>query len=303
VRRAIATIRQARSAIAALALCAIAAFANAQVILESVEDLEGVGVVDMRGESVDRSLAFTNWRGDRFTLDSQFDGERPVVLLLAYYDCPLLCDLMLDAAKTALAELDQRPGRDYRVLVVSIDHTNTTEQAKQKRDAFIAGFDPLLSDSEGEAVVFATSQAEPVRALANQVGYIYRYLPENGEFAHPPAIMFLKPDGTVHTTLMGIGTKAKQVELALNDASDGRTASFFEEILFSCYDYDPKTGKFTPAAMNIMRLGASGVAVLLAVVIGGLFIFNRGSTPPSDGSHDLTGNEPVNAYHAGKNPV
>ncbi len=301
--RASRTTRRAAAATAALAACALAPLAHAQVILESLPDLEGVGVADKRGESVDPALTFTDAAGANFTLASQLDGELPVVLLLAYYDCPLLCDLMLDATKTALAELDQRPSTDYRVLVVSIDHTNTTDQARTKRDLFVAGFNPPLTPTEGAAVVFATSQADPVRALANQVGYNYRYLPDNGEFAHPPAIMFLKPDGTVHTTLLGVGTSAKQVELALNEASDGRSASFFEKIAFSCYDYDPETGQYTPAVMNIMRLGAGGAALLLALIVSALFlIYRRPPSPPQSDPHPI-GPSTVNAYHAGKNPV
>lgn len=271
--------RLARSprALAAAACCALAApgAATGQVLLESLPQAEGVGVVDRRGELVDRSLAFTDSAGVGFTVGEVLAADQPVVLMLAYYDCPLLCDMMLESVSSSLAELSIRPGDHYRVLIVSIDPENTTDQAAKKRDRFLGAWGTPLTDDQSAAITFATSRAESVTALAAQVGYHYKYLPESGEFSHPPALMFLKPDGTLHTTLIGVGTDPRQVMLAITDAADGKPASLFQQVLFSCFSYDPHTGRYTATAWGIMRVVGVTTGVVVLGTLGLLFSTGR----------------------------
>lgn len=236
--------------------------------------VDGVGTADKRGTQVNRGLVFTGYDGNTFKLGDYCDGSKPVILLLAYYDCPLLCTLMIDSVRNAVNESERyRVGRDFSVLVVSIDHTNTVAMASAKQQEFVARYvHQDLTDAEKHSIMFAVSEPGPVRELADSVGYYYRYLPKEQEFAHPPAIYFLTPDGVVSTMLLGVNTPAKQVALALNEASNGRTASFIDSIGFSCFMYNPLTGQYVISPMNVMRLGASAVAVLLLGMIGGLFL-------------------------------
>ncbi|MGP1347381.1 MAG: hypothetical protein ACTS3F_12035 [Phycisphaerales bacterium] len=247
--------------------------ATAQLNIEP-EQLDSVGTADKRGTQVDPELSFTGFDGQPFRIARYFDAQRPVILLLAYYDCPLLCDLMIDSARVALNENEElRPGDDYHLLVVSIDHTNTLAHAQAKRDLFLARLAHQdLTDDQKRSIQFAISEPTAVRALADQVGYYYRYLPKEQEFAHPPAIYFLTPTGVVSSMLLGVNTPPKQVRIALADASEGRTAGLFDNIAFSCFAYDPATGKYTLHAMNVMRLGASGAAIILFSIIGALFL-------------------------------
>lgn len=238
------------------------------------EQLQDVGTADKRGEQVNPALQFTAWDGRSFRMGDFFDDELPVILLLAYYDCPLLCDLMIDAVRLALNENERlRPGRDFHLVLVSIDHTNTESMAAGKREAFIARYvHQDLTEVEARSVMFGLSEPQPVRELADSVGYYYRYLPQEQEYAHPPAIYFLTPDGVVSSMLLGINTPGQQVAMALNQASEGETAGLFASIVFSCFAFDPNTGQYTLAAMNVMRLGASLAAVFLLGFIGILFL-------------------------------
>lgn len=246
--------------------------ASAQLNVEP-KQLEGVGTADKRGERVNPDLVFTGHDGKAFRIGEYFDGKRPVILLLAYYDCPLLCNLMIDSVREALKTDRLRIGRDIHLVVVSIDHTNTQAMATSKRQEFLARYvHQDLSEKEKRSLVFVISEPGPVRELANTVGYYYRYLPVEQEFAHPPAIYFLTPDGVVSTMLLGVNTPARQVELALNEASNGRTASFIDTIAFSCFMFNPATGQYVISPMNVMRLGASTVAVLLFAMIGMFFL-------------------------------
>lgn len=240
--------------------------AGAQVLKSTLPEIENVGIVEKRGEQVPPDLTFTDSFGRSVSIGEQFDGKRPVILVMAYYDCPLLCTLVLNRVQRVLNELRWTAGEDFRVLTVSFDHTNTTAHAREKQTVYLSGYNRDVPESSWP---FWTGDVRNIRALSGAVGYHYKFLPESGEFSHPAALIFLSPDGKVHNYLEKLDFTAGEVQIALAEAADGRVGTIFDRIRHFCFRYDPKTGRYTADAFAFMRIGASACAILL----GGFILF------------------------------
>lgn len=281
------------AAIAALVVSAWAARpAAAQVIKDSLPQLEGVGVLDRRGQQVPFDLVFTDSDGRKLKSKELFDGRRPVMLVMAYYTCPLLCSLVLDHVKESINQLEWTAGEEYRIVTVSFDHRNTPEQAAAKRTLYLLGYEPdnaRKTDLKPDAWQFLCADAENAQAISKAVGFHYRYLPENGEFSHPSAIFFLTPTGTVSGFIENLKFEPKDVKLALTEAGEGKTGSLFDRIIMTCFMYDPTKGTYVLAAKQVMKIGGVLTAVTLGTFIAGLFIVNqrRRLSPDVSQSDDL----------------
>lgn len=250
-------------------------------------------VLEKRGDALPLDLTFTNARGETVLLRDYFDGRRPVVLVLGYYDCPLLCDLVFNKTLSAFKELNLTLGDDYRALTVSFDHTNTTAEASGKQAAMLAGYD---GEQGEEPWAFLTASAGNARAIADAVGYEYKFLPETGEFSHPAAIVIVSPDGVVSNYLYGVQFPERQLRLALLDAADGRIGGVFDKILLFCYHYDPDASSYALAARKVMTVGAVTTAVLLGGALGALFWNDRRRSRRVDGAETPKGAAPASAH-------
>ena len=243
----------------------LACVAGWSVPAEAVEvpsQLEEVTVVEHLGDRVDPTLRFTDHTGKAVTLGDYLDDGRPVLLTLNYYSCATLCGVQLNALHGALKELDWTAGEGFRVVTVSINPGETPELADQKRDAYLAS----LGRGDDVDWNFLVADEDQVRALANQVGFGYRYDEKSQQYAHPAVLTFLAPDGTVARYIYGLEYKAQDLRFALMEASEGRLGSPVDKLILSCFHYDETVGRYSAAAFGVMRLG--GVASILFV--GGL---------------------------------
>lgn len=283
----------------ALAAFAPAPPAIAQVLLkEPPADLKGVDVTEKRGQSVPLDTPLIDSKGRAVRLGDYFDGKRPVLFLLAYYDCPMLCNMMLGDLQNAVRAQKWELGKDFRVVVLSFDHTNTLADAEVKRNIFATGVDleraakALVAAGAPEGSVqadpapFLLATEQNARLVAESVGFGYRFIDATGEYAHPSVTTVLSPAGSVSNYLYGRYVSqydAKQVSLSLADAAAGRLGTVLDRVMFWCYHYDPTRGAYTVQAMRVMQLG--GVAIMTAVFggVGLLFWTGRGRrrTPPA----------------------
>lgn len=259
-------VRGGSAALAAACALGFAAPVGGQVLLDKLPQIEDVGIVEHRGDAVPRDLVFTDSLGRSMRSGEWFDGKRPVVLVLAYYDCPLLCTLVLNRVQKVLNELNWTAGDEFRIVTVSFDHTNTTQQAREKQAEYLAGYRKEVLET---AWPFHTGDVANIRALTKAVGYHYKFLPETSEYSHPAALIFLTPDGAVHNYLEKLDFQAGEVQIALAEAADGKVGTIFDRIKHFCFRYDPKTGQYSADAFAVMRIGASGCAVAL----GGLIVY------------------------------
>lgn len=235
-----------------------------------------VAVEEMLGGELDMDLSFVDHNGNAVRLGDYFDGDRPVLITLNYYRCPTLCNLQLNSLTRTLQGFatmsgfgaDWLPGKQYRIVTVSIDPREGPELAAQKRATH---FEEL---GQGEVDWnFLTGDALQVRMLAASLGIGYAYDAEQDQYAHPAVLMFASPDGKVARYLYGLEYQPSDVKFALMEAADGRVGSPVDKLILSCFHYDASIGEYGPFAMGIMRLG--GVAIVLIVGIPMAFIWRR----------------------------
>ena len=251
----------------AAAMSLLNAPAPAQVLLKSLPQQENVGIVEHRGEIIPLDLTFTNSRGKQVALREFFDGKRPVILVMAYYTCPLLCTKVLNEVQSSLNQLKWTLGEEYRVLTVSFDHRNNVHQAREKQTVYLSGYKTEVPESAWE---FCVGDVDTIKKLATAVGYHYKFLPENGEFSHPSAIIFLSPDGKISNYIERMDFPVAEVRMALADAADGRIGSIFDRVVSFCFMYNPQTGEYTPIAKRVMAISGG---VTIAALGGTIALF------------------------------
>jgi protein SCO1/2 len=230
-----------------------------------VAGLTGVGLDQTKLNSqVPLDTAFVDEQGRDVTI-GQYIGQRPVVLALVYFDCPMLCSLVQNALAGTLAIIKPRAGTDFDVLVVSINPGETPAQAADAKARFVTQYRKPGTDG---GLHFLTGRQASIARLADAVGFHYRYDPAIAQFAHPAVITVLTATGRVSRYLFGIDYGATDMRLALVDASGNRIGSVADRTLLYCYHYDPSTGRYSLAIMSLVRLGGLITLAGLGASIG-----------------------------------
>ncbi len=236
------------------------------------DDLKKIDVIEHLGEHIPLDLQFVNSAGDTVWLREYFQDDKPVVLTLGYYQCPMLCNLVWNGLSNGLRNLDWTPGEEYRVLTVSIDPTETSELAKAKRYRYMEDFGKPIPD---DGWLFLTGEEEQIGKLANAVGFQYFYIDDKEEYAHPAVIFILSPEGKISRYLYGIEYKGNDLKFGLLEASEGKIGSTLDRIILYCYHYDPNASSYVIFAGNLMRIGGGITAVLLVLLLGSLWTRER----------------------------
>jgi protein SCO1 len=214
------------------------------------------------GEQVPLGLPFRDDAGRPVKL-GDYLGARPAVLILAYYRCPMLCDMVMQAAESGLKPLSLDPGKDFDVIVASIDPTDTPERAAMKKRDIVKRYARPGTEAGWH---FLTGPPPSIERLANAVGFQYVYDKEKDQFAHAAGIVILTPEGKVSRYFFGIEYPPRDLRLGLVEASGNKIGGLVDQVLLYCFHYDPAVGRYSAVTLNIMR----GVAALFAV---GLALF------------------------------
>ena len=229
---------------------------------DAIPMLRGVGVDQRLNARVPLDVPFQDSEGRDVTF-GDFLGKRPVILQLAYYECPMLCTQVSNGLVGSLEALTFNAGREFDVVVVSIDPGETPAMAAAKRKAYLERYRRPGADA---GVHFLTGRESSIKALTEAVGFSYAYDPAIDQYAHPAAITVLTTDGHVSRYLFGIEFAPRDLRLALVEAADNRIGTVLDQAMLFCYHYDPQTGKYGFAIMRTVR-----IAGLLTV--GGLGAF------------------------------
>jgi protein SCO1 len=250
------------AALAAVMLLVAALPAAAQRKEALPKDLEGVGITEHAGARLPLDLEFTDEDDKPVRLAQFFPGDRPVILTLGYYRCPMLCTLVLNSLVDGLKDLPWTPGQQFEIVTVSIDPTETPTLAKLKKQNYLADY-----GRPGAAAGwhFLTGREENIRKLAEAVGFGYRYVEERGQYAHPAAIFVVTPDGRMAKYLYGVLYQPKTLRLALAEAGQGKIGTTTDQLLLYCFHYDAQEGRYVLAASNIMRLGGAATALVVGL--------------------------------------
>lgn len=252
------------------ALCAVLAVvcpggaAQAQLNIQPKE-LKDVKVVEHLGDTLPLDLKFRDESGAEVDLKQYFDGERPVLLSLVYYNCPMLCNLVLNGAIEGLQGVDFTPGDEFEIVTISIDHREGPELAAAKKKTYLEQYGrPEAADGWH----FLTGDRDAIAALADAVGFGFQYDPDRMEYAHGAAIFFVSPKGVLTRYLYGIQYEPKQLRLALVEAGEGTIGSTIDQLLLRCYMYNPDSREYAFYIWGAMRLGG----LLTIVLIAGMLI-------------------------------
>ncbi|MFO0556182.1 MAG: SCO family protein [Polyangiaceae bacterium] len=257
---------------------------------ETPPELEGIGIEDKNGAVIPRDIELIGSDGRAFALGEYMDGERPLILVLAYYGCANLCSLVLNGTVEGLKEMPQIAGRDFRVLVVSFDPRDSTNVAHDKRAAYIEALGNKIAPTEEGligAFEFATGDPDHVKRLADAVGFRYRWDEADQQYAHAAGIFFITPNAALSQALTGISYSGDDMSSALAEAKSGTWHSPLKSALFYCFKLNRKTGKYGLVASRAMRVGAAATIAVLAIVLFRLFRSDRkrrGALPQTDQS-------------------
>ena len=250
-----------RSGLALLVLaCALPARADVKPLAASV------GVDERIGAAVPLDLRVTDHEGRAQTLGSWVGrGDKPLLVALAYYHCPGLCDVSLRELASRLRDLGWRLGEDYEALTVSIDPRDTPATAAAKRSNVLT----LLHTQAGAHWPFVVTSQDAIEQLARTIGYRYDYDAATKQYAHPAVSVVLTPSGTVSRYVYGPTVEVGTLRLALREARAGRgsASSLIDRVVLSCFRYDPATHRYQWLIEGVMRVGAALIAGLLAIAI------------------------------------
>ena len=257
-----------RLLIAGLTIAALPGIAAAQQMGIPAASLpmmvQGVGIDQNLNAQLPLELKFKDETGQVVRLGQYFRGK-PVVLALVYYECPGLCDLILNGLSHTMEQISLNVGSDYQVVTVSFNPKETWQLANAKKANYVEKYN---RSGAKDGWHFLTGDEASIKSLADTVGFHYKYDPVNNQFAHASAIYVITPEGKTARYFYGIEYKPRDFRLGLVEASANKIGTPADQVLLFCYHYDPTTGKYGMAITQVTR--ALGTATVL--LLGG-FVF------------------------------
>ena len=218
-----------------------------------------------------REVAFDQRLGAALPLDVQVRDEagnlvairdlmdgKPAILAFVYYQCPMLCTQVLNGLASCLGVLKFDAGREFEIITVSFDARETPDLAAAKKAAYLKRYDRPGADAGWH---FTTADSAAIHALTEAVGFRFVWDEAMGQFAHASGIVVVTPEGKLSHYFYGVEYPPKDVRLALVEAADNKIGGLVDHVLLYCFHYDPTTGKYGAAVLNLMRL-VGGATVL-----------------------------------------
>jgi len=223
--------------------------------------LAKIGLDQKIGQSIPLDLPFTDEAGRAVTL-GQYFGKRPVILVMAYYECPMLCTQVLNGLVSAVGILNFEVGREFDVVVVSFNPKEGPGLASQKKAAYLERYGRPQSAGGWH---FLTGTQPSIDSLTKAIGFRYAYDEKIGQFAHGAGIELLTPAGVLAKYFYGIEFSARDIRLGIIEAANERLGTPIDDVLLLCYHYDPATGAYGAAVLTMVRAG--GIATMLAFAV------------------------------------
>jgi protein SCO1/2 len=264
-----------RALLAAVALLCAAVPAHAlpgggrtpRSIVEAQSDLppvlKGVDVEEHLGEPLPLQTRFLDASGREVRLGEVLSKTKPVVMTLVYYQCPQLCNLVINAQVKAMQEAGLELGKDFEAVTVSVDPKDVPAQSMERRRRHLQA----LGKPETAPWHFLTGSEEEVRKLADGLGFKYTYDESTKQYAHPAVVHLITPEGTISRYLYGTAFPAKDFRFALLEAAGGRVGTSFDRIILSCFKYDTATRRYGFYIFGFLRLGALMVFFSLSAML------------------------------------
>jgi protein SCO1 len=238
--------------------------AFSQVVLKDAPQLKNIDVIEHLGESIPMDMEFTNDQGKLITLGDYFNKGKPVIIVMAYYECPMLCTFVLNGLAEVASKLYYVPGKEYQIITISIDPKETARLARVKKQTYI---ETLNKPGAEKGWDFLVGEEKSSKKLADALGFKYYYDEERDEYAHPAVVFVLTEKGVISRYLFGINYGEKDLRFALMEASAGKIGDVFDKFLLFCFHYDPDEKGYVLFAGNVMKIGGVITVLLLGLVL------------------------------------
>ena len=225
--------------------------------------LAGVDIIEHLGARLP-DVDLVDETGKLVRLSEYFRGERPTLLYIGYFGCPMLCSLVMNGLVASLNDVELVPGRDYQLLTVSIDPGETPRDAAERQRGYLQS---MKGNPPPAAWHFLTGRDPQVRALADAVGFKYNRDESTKSYAHSAAVYLVSPTGNITRYLYGVRFSPRDLRLAIVEASDGKVGTSMDRVLLQCYRYDPASRRYGWFVFGLMRIGGGLVALILALVL------------------------------------
>lgn len=256
----------------AIVLMVSLSFADGASDLVMPKQMEGAEIFDKLGAKLNPALTFTDHNGTRVAMSAYFGSEQelPAIVTIGYYECPMLCSLVLKGLLDSLTKMSLKLGKDYRILSFSIDPKENSELAALKRKSHLKA----LSQDDGPWEFF-TGDEKSIAELSQTLGFGYKFDEASGEYAHGAGIFILTPNGVLSRTLWGLVYEPMSTKLALVEASNGKVGSVVDRILLSCFHYVPDKHKYGFYVFGAMRAGGALTVLFLGSMLGWYWFSER----------------------------
>jgi protein SCO1/2 len=231
-----------------------------------IKQLDGVEIVEHLGAQLPLDAMLRDETGAPIQLGTLFGDGLPVILTFNYSACPMLCNVMLGGLTATLIELDWSAGKQFRIVTVGLDPTETHERAMSTKMGYLERYQ---RDTAEEGWRFLTGDAATVRRLTDATGFGYRRVPETGEILHPAALMLISPEGVVDRYMYGVEYDGAELKAALIHTALGKITQATTKFLLACFQHE--SSGFAATAMRIMRTGG----LIFLFVFAGAFVLAR----------------------------
>lgn len=226
--------------------------------------IRAIGIDQHLGAQLPLDAAFRDEKGREVKL-GDFFGSQPVVVMLVYYRCPMLCTQVLTGFLKSSQAVPLEIGRDYQVVTVSFDPRETSELAAEKKSNYVRAY---RREGAARGWHFLTGDRESIGRLTEAVGFRYQFDPKSGQFAHASGIALATPQGRLSRYFYGIEYEPDDLRLGLVESSSGRIGSVVDQVLLLCYHYDPLTGKYGLVIADALHIAG----VLTVLLLGGFLV-------------------------------
>jgi protein SCO1/2 len=290
-------MRALRSFLAVAALLLCGSGVRAQMIPDNVGQssnglppaLVNVGFDPQLNAQIPLDESFVDEFGQAVTL-REYSGKKPVVLAFVYFTCPMLCNQVEQAVVGTLKMISFNPGKDYEVVFLSFDPSDTPEEALRKKHEALSRFARPTTEKGWH---FLTGTQDSINAVTRAADFRFTYDSKTRLFGHASGILILTSDGRISRYFFGVEYPPSHVRLGLVDASAGKIGTPVDHLLLFCYQYDPTKARYSATILTVIRMG--GVVTLLCMAIG-FVIFRRrehrggnggstGTVSPTQGAH------------------
>jgi protein SCO1/2 len=243
--------------------------------------LKEIGIEQKLNEQLPLDIEMKDEDGKIVRLGDYFNKGRPVLIAFVYYECPMLCSQVLNGLTGSLKGISFDAGKEFDVLAISFDASefDKPELAKAKKAAYMERYGRPGTEGGWH---FLTGSEESIKAVTSAAGFSFKWDEKSQQFAHAAAIIVATPEGKLSRYLFGIDYSPKDLKFGIMESAENKVGNLAEKLMLYCYHYDPSTGKYGLAVMNVMRLG--GIATLIGIGAM-LFVFwRRGKRKEGDQS-------------------